>query len=466
MQGHIKAMTEVFDALAFVGDPVSEEDRVVHLLASLPDSFDTLVTALETNETVPKMETVTERLLHEERKLKDKREKEGGRTKALASQTQFSQKPFNCHYCGKPGHFKRNCHKLTLDKEKIGRLDAKKEEKHKANKVTLEQGSSEDDALIVTHALLTSSESKNNWIVDSGATCLMCNDQQLFKQFVSLKKPQAVTLGDGHTLEVVGQGIVTLEARLPSGKIKRCNLNNVLCVPKLAYNLLSVTKASEAGKTVCFNKNVCTILNKKGKALAIAAKLGSLYYLNCKQSQNQLMNVSIDKRESKETLWHRRYGHLGENGLRKLAKKGLVDSFNYDASEEISFCETYIGGKHHKSPMPSSSGNRLKELLGLVHSDICGKISTKSIGGAEYFLTFIDDKTCYVWVYTLKHKAKVFDRFVEWKALVEKQSGKKLKVLRTDNGREYTSNKFEEFLKIEGVLHEHTVPKTPEQNSA
>ena len=106
-------------------------------------------------------------------------------------------------------------------------------------------------------------------------------------------------------------------------------------------------------------------------------------------------------------------------------------------------------GKHHKSPMPTSSGTRSKELLGLVHSDVCGKISTESIGGAEYFLTFIDDKTRYVWVYTLKHKAEVFDRFVEWKALVEKQSGQKLKVLRTDNGGEYTSNKFEEFLKTE-----------------
>jgi len=62
------------------------------------------------------------------------------------------------------------------------------------------------------------------------------------------------------------------------------------------------------------------------------------------------------------------------------------------------------------------------------------------------------------------HKAEVFDRFVEWKALVEKQSGQKFKGLWTDNGGEYTSNKFEEFLKREGVLHERIVPKTPEQN--
>ena len=152
---------------------------------------------------------------------------------------------------------------------------------------------------------------------------------------------------------------------------------------------------------------------------------------------------------------------MGENGLKKL---GLVNSFDYDVSNEICFCETCAGGKHHKRQMPTSSGTRSEELFGLVHSDVCGKISTKSIGGAEYFLTFIDDKTRYVWVHTLKLKAEVFDRFVEWKALVEKQSGQKLKVLRTDNGGEYTSNKFEEFLKREGVLHECTVPKTPEQN--
>ena len=69
---HIKTMTEIFEALAVIGDSVSEEDHVVHLLASLPDSFNMLVTVLEANsEAVPKMENVTERLLHEERKMKE-----------------------------------------------------------------------------------------------------------------------------------------------------------------------------------------------------------------------------------------------------------------------------------------------------------------------------------------------------------------------------------------------------------
>ena len=74
VQKHIKAMTEIFDGLSVIGDPVEEEDRVVHLLASLPESFGMLVTALEANTDVPKMDVVTERLLHEERKMKGRDE--------------------------------------------------------------------------------------------------------------------------------------------------------------------------------------------------------------------------------------------------------------------------------------------------------------------------------------------------------------------------------------------------------
>ena len=103
-------------------------------------------------------------------------------------------------------------------------------------------------------------------------------------------------------------------------------------------------------------------------------------------------------------------------------------------------------------------------ILGLVHSDVCGKMSAQSLGGAEYFLTFIDDKTRYMWVYVLRRKNQVFEQFLEWKALVKKSTGRKLKVLRTDNGGEYNSTEFERYLRSEGVRHELTAPKTPEQS--
>ena len=91
-------------------------------------------------------------------------------------------------------------------------------------------------------------------------------------------------------------------------------------------------------------------------------------------------------------------------------------------------------------------------------------MNEKSLGGAEYFLSFIDDKTRYVWVYFLRTKGEVYEKFLEWKAMVELATEKRLKAIRTDNGGEYTSRKFQEYLKTEGVYHELTVPKNPEQN--
>ena len=99
-----------------------------------------------------------------------------------------------------------------------------------------------------------------------------------------------------------------------------------------------------------------------------------------------------------------------------------------------------------------------------MHSDVCGKMSTQSLSGSENFLTFIDDKTRYTWVYILKRNNQVFKKFLEWKALAEKSTGQELKIFRTDNGGEFTSTEFEEYLKKEDFRHELTGQKNPEQN--
>ena len=196
----------------------------------------------------------------------------------------------------------------------------------------------------------------------------------------------------------------------------------------------------------------------------MATRVGDLYYLSCRPG-SQKSHTAVDKGpEKREDVWHRRYGHLGMRNLQKLANQELVNGFDYDVAKEINFCESCVEGKHHRHHYPTTGGKCSKEPLGLVHSDLCGKMSTESLSGAENFLTFIDDKTRYVWVYVLKRKDQVFKQFLEWKALVEKSTGRKLKALRTDNGGEYTSAEFEAYLRKEGVRHELTVPKTPEQN--
>lgn len=82
--------------------------------------------------------------------------------------------------------------------------------------------------------------------------------------------------------------------------------------------------------------------------------------------------------------------------LRKLVKDNLVDDFNYDATKEVSFCKLCANGKHHRSSFLTSGAKRAEEPLGLVHSDVCGKMGEKSLSGSEYFPTFVDDKTHHV----------------------------------------------------------------------
>ncbi len=170
-------------------------------------------------------------------------------------------------------------------------------------------------------------------------------------------------------------------------------------------------------------------------------------------------------RENMKRLWHRKFGHLCESNMMKLVNNDLVNILNRDLIGEIGTCEACIRGKQCKSSFQTSERVTLVPLE-LVHSDLCGKMGEKSLGGAEYFLTFLDDNTLFAWVYPLKTKDQVFEKFKNWQVQVKNYSGCKLKTLRTDNGGEFTSTKFQSYLKSCGVRHELTIPKTPEQNGA
>ena len=98
-------MTELFAFLSVAGEPVSEEDYVVYLLSSLPESYNVLVTALAANEEVPKLEVVTEGIIHQEWKAKDK--SGTGVDHAMTSHKFYKQKPKKYSRCGKMGHIKK-----------------------------------------------------------------------------------------------------------------------------------------------------------------------------------------------------------------------------------------------------------------------------------------------------------------------------------------------------------------------
>jgi hypothetical protein len=468
MQEHIKDMTETFNALSVIGDVITDEDRVVHLLASLPDSYSVLVTALEASAEVPSMETVIERLLHEERKTTDSESSHSGNgQKAMTAKRQYKKGP-KCYGCGQIGHIKRDCPNQKDRKKSEKKHDKVKASDRAHNTQAKKSGCSDDTdsdsvGLTVRHVLSACDVQTHHWVIDSGATCHMCNDRTLFTDLVFLCQPQKVTLGDGHHLKATGRGTVVLDIELPGGKTKKCKLADALYVPDLTYSLISIAKASDAISSTVFSKEGCEFLDADGKVVATGRRVGELYWLNCRDKQ-QSARVTQESDSSREQLWHRRYGHLGTQNMKRLVQEDMVTGLNCKMTKKVGVCEPCAEGKQHRTKFPDGDAKRSDTVLGLVHSDVCGKMSTQSLGGCQYFLTLIDDMTRYTWVYVLKHKHEVFNKFVEWKAMAENSTGQKLKVLRTDNGGEYTSREFSRFLTAEGVKHELTVPKTPQQN--
>jgi len=154
--------------------------------------------------------------------------------------------------------------------------------------------------------------------------------------------------------------------------------------------------------------------------------------------------------EEKTMLWHQMLGHIGEKGLQILHGKGMVEGMS-NSSLDFDFCENCVYGKQNRVSFPSGS-KRAKQILELVHSDVFGPVKVPSLGKCVYYVSFIDDFSRNTWIYFLKKKSEASDRFKEFKALVENQTEKKIKVLRIDIGGEFYSKEFEEFCKKCGIV--------------
>ena len=111
-----------------------------------------------------------------------------------------------------------------------------------------------------------------------------------------------------------------------------------------------------------------------------------------------------------------------------------------------------------------SGAKRANKILELVHSDVFGPVSVPSLGNSVYYVSFIDDFSKNTWIYFLRKKSEVFDKFKEFKALVENHTEKNIKVLRKNNGGEFPKKEFEEFCKKCSITRNKNNPYTPQKN--
>ena len=151
--------------------------------------------------------------------------------------------------------------------------------------------------------------------------------------------------------------------------------------------------------------------------------------------------------------------HMSVKGMQTLARFGYLPLYKF---ADLSTCDHCIYGRQTQGP--HSKHLSLKSSpMDLLHTDVC-EMPQLSLGGARYMVTFIDDATRKVWAYPLRLKSEVFGIFQRFLAMVENQTNKKLKCLRSDNGGEYMSNAFQEFCDSKGIKRELPPLYNPPQN--
>lgn len=295
------------------------------------------------------------------------------------------------------------------------------------------------------------------WVLDSGASNHMTGTRSMLTQLDPSVRG-TVRFGDGSCVKIQGMGSVVIQDRCKVHKV----LTDVYYIPELKSNIVSLGQLEEKGfKYEGRNGSLC-IYDQECRLLIAAPRTRNRLYI-VKFGLTSPVCLHAAKSDELAWRWHARYGHLNFKALHDLCSKNMVEGMpTVKRLEQI--CDGCVLGKQHRNPFPQKSNFRAQKNLELVHADLCGQITPKSIGGASYFLLVVDDYSRYMWVEMLKTKDQALVNFRKIKQRAETETGDKLKALRTDRGGEFTSILFETFCSQDGIKHYTTTPYSPQQN--
>ena len=447
---YINRVCHLASTLKSMDAHVDDAEIAMTILNGLPEQYSNLIVALDAlgNDQAFTIDFVKSRLLQEEQRSKHRLEASKSSTKSGASALVGStsqnynskvrsgaSRRIECEHCGKRGHNAFKCWYLHPEKAPWAKanttaIDMVKKVESENEKDLVRSMASGECSNVDSNKHVSSL-----WFIDSGASSHMTYDMCHFIKY-TLIQPHYVEVGDKSKVLAVGKGTVLLSI-IVNGMHKKCLLSNVLHVPDLAYNLLSVSAMDAKDIKTSFFKGQCNMI-KNNRVLAQGYRLGGLYALCIAPNDDSVEFAAVASLQ----LWHARLGHVNCHGIKQMVNKHIVDGITLKDANMSHVCEACVKGKIHCSPIPKHSETRSTGLLDLVHSDICGPMQVPSLGGSRYFVSFIDDYSKWATVYMMKTKSECFSYFLEFKAMVELETGRKIKVLRTDNGGEYMSNLF------------------------
>ncbi|KAH9660266.1 hypothetical protein KPL70_024153 [Citrus sinensis] len=452
LEEHIDKFNKVCDTLETIDAALDDEEKALLLISSLPKSYENLVDALmygRQSLTLDEVKsTLNTRGLQEKQTHLEKGISEGLTAKFKTNKKKKKQgkqknknKDLKCFQCHKEGHFKKDC----PEKQR----KPKDSRNQNGDAAVVEEEGYESAGVCVA----TENSQKGKWVLDSGCTFHMCHVKTYFTEYQEIDGGR-IMMGNNSICRIIGIGNVSL--RLHDGSTRV--INQVRHVPDLKGNLISLGMLDQIGCKIRIESGQLWVLNGSNLVMKGTRKNG-VYVLEGEVISGEA-GVSERSTEDKTKIWHLRLGHISEKGLKELEHQGM---FGTDKIGKLEFCEVCVLGKSSRGSFKRSN-QKSQGRLEYAHTDLWGPAQNVSLGGNRYFLSIIDDFSRKVWVYVLKNKDQVFEKFKEWKHLVENQTGQRLKKLRTDNGLEFCNQPFDSFCAAEGVARHRTVRMTPQQN--
>ena len=373
---HISTFMGLVNQLASTKFPLEDAMQATLLLCTLPGSWENLIVTLSNSckEDNLSFQVVKTSVLNEETRRKDKgalsqseanvtQEPSRGRSKHRSPENgnrfyarSKSRGRLTCFYCGKPGHFQKNCRHLRKDK---GMADEVESGKISDDKNTSAIATSEEEMLFICEqASVNLANAECSWVVDSGASFHLTPKRECFSSYIAGDYGY-VRMGNDGECKIVGIGNVCLLTSTGC----RLMLKDVRHVPDVRLNLISAGRLDDEGYSGGFRNGTWKFC-QGSLIVARAQKQNTLYVMHAKLCRDEANIVG----DSNGELWHRRLGHMSERGMHILAEKDFLPEMKGIHLEK---CVDCLAGKQNRTTFHSRPPMRREHALELVHTYVC-----------------------------------------------------------------------------------------------
>jgi len=519
VSAYVARLTALVHDIRTAGGTIEARDQLIRMLTGLRSEFHTISTIIQNEDPLPSIHAATAKLLVEEKNVVPKhstdaaffnynrgqnsssgssfgnrwkdhsrsgrspsrfrsRDSRGHSSDRHSNRREHSRDRNNsrdrgnshdrkssmrCWICGKKGHKKHECWH-----NKEGQSDR--------------QGQPNREVTFVsTHTAADKIQFRaDEWVIDTGAGRHSTGNMEVFSDIRPLNTPHIMQYGNGEELEATHVGTVTF---YPSGGVlRRITMNHVLYVPGQQANLMSVRQISRSGGELHTSSSdgTCSITYKGNTVMTTETHESGLWtvkgcsYKSLSKELNYLASVLQRKGRTAQSAqtataekWHRRYGHLSYKSLATMVQKDLVTGIDTSPAAfqeaDKTPCEQCQQSRQTRQPF-KSTGRSSSKVLELLHSDLCGPISPPTLEGERYVVTLQDDHTGLSMVQLVKNKSDTAASIKHMITRMECQTGQKVRQVRTDNGTEYVNSTLSAYFSSKGIIQQHTMPFSPEQN--